>query len=64
MGQLMNSDYSAHDKYKNIFEEVSVRLPGFSTFGDFWAFNLGPPAPMTRDEAFSNITRIKKNKRK
>lgn len=62
--QSMNSNYSAHDTYKNIFEEVSTRLPGFSEFGDSWSFFMGPPAPMTRDEAFSNITIIKKNKRK
>lgn len=62
----MNSDYSAHDKYKNIFEEVSVRFPNFSTYSDgwAWAYFYGSQSPMTRDEAFSNVTRIKKSKRR
>ena len=57
--QSMKYKEDAREKYKNVFEEASIRLPGFYTNDDFWFFN-SIPAPLTRDKAFEKVNKVKK----
>lgn len=55
---------NARETYKNIFEEASLRLPGIYADSAYWSISFGPPAPMTRDEAFAGVKKIKKKTKK
>lgn len=50
----------AKEVYKRTFE-ATTGLPGWYIGVDGWLFFPGPSAPMTRDEAFGEVCRGKKN---